>query len=260
MGNFAFGSKKKWSINKFHPLSQQSKLVFGFCRIYCHQVFPDSLKDICFRMLHIIDEWNKKLINPKSYAYAVKFNDLLPGSLKTFDMKSNVWQSIFGSIMIEKDQTFEWNLKILNIVYESHGWHEFTNNIMFGIIEINENMNVADLHSVNGRHEFWGACKYEIDFFVISSMAGKFCRDKRGIYEPHRDNYGYMWSNQDTITMRLDLTKTNGSLSFLLNGKDQGTAFDKIDVNKKYCMILCCQNNAGQPRDEKLPSNAFLLK
>ncbi len=45
----------------------------------------------------------------------------------------------------------------------------------------------------------------------------------------------------DIITMTLDMTQSkhpNGILSFEINNKKQGIAFDNIDINKAYCLAV----------------------
>ena len=38
--------------------------------------------------------------------------------------------------------------------------------------------------------------------------------------------------------MTLDLTKDQGTLSYKVNDKSFGTAFDDIDIEKEYCLTV----------------------
>ena len=59
--------------------------------------------------------------------------------------------------------------------------------------------------------------------------------------------YGVACPKNHILSMTLDLTETEskdyGTLSFGLNDKSFGTAFDDIDINKKYSMALAMFND-----------------
>ena len=50
-------------------------------------------------------------------------------------------------------------------------------------------------------------------------------------------------NKNDVLTMTLDLSGENGILSYKWNDKDLGVAFDIIDVNQQYCMVVCVYHN-----------------
>ena len=68
-------------------------------------------------------------------------------------------------------------------------------------------------------------------FYYYFSWSGKF------YYGEQQNKYGKIWTNQDTLTMTLDMTnKEGGILSFKVNEEDQGVATQNIDINQRYCM------------------------
>ena len=48
-----------------------------------------------------------------------------------------------------------------------------------------------------------------------------------------------------TLDMRTDGNQENGVLSFKLNDKDYGVAYDKIDMNKTYHMATAIYNSCA---------------
>ena len=53
------------------------------------------------------------------------------------------------------------------------------------------------------------------------------------------EEYAISCNDNDILSMTLDMTgQVNATLSFRINDKDYGIAFDQVDIAKKYCMIV----------------------
>merc|ERR1711994_230786 len=70
---------------------------------------------------------------------------------------------------------------------------------------------------------------YTYDGSLLSTLSGSNSK---------RKSYGLPWTGEDAITMTLDLTDQSGTLSFRINGQDQGIAFCDIDVSKQYILSV----------------------
>ena len=57
------------------------------------------------------------------------------------------------------------------------------------------------------------------------------------------DNYADKCNQNEIISMTLDMTGDEyGTLSFKIDDEEYGNAFDKIDIDKEYCMIVTLYN------------------
>ena len=181
--------------------------VYGFVRIYCsNQNIPTELKQLCLLMYFvIIDTWN-----------IVKSHNQL-----RFDCENNIcnfdnqsyWRHAMGSIIIKKGDMNTWKI---NITKES--------NLLIGITNIQTFQDKP----------FYVA---ESDSFGIHSRGGEKWAISQDL---HGENYAVTLHKNDIITMTLDIgqDKQYGKLSYKINDKDYGVAFDKIAKDGNYCLII----------------------
>ena len=198
--------------------------VYGFIRLYCLTCsIPNDLQRLCLLMyLDVFDRWNTKISDD-----GLEFDTNANTVKKTAD--GGNWKHGFGHLVIIKGDIQTWKIKISNDGQSS----ETVRNVLFGIIEYNE----TEQYKVGPLKPFcWedgGAAFYAADGKKVSTHYGT---NKFG------NGYGKKWGKDDIITMTLDMTNNNdkehGILSFKVNDTDYGIAFDTIDINKQYSMVI----------------------
>ena len=122
-------------------------------------------------------------------------------------------------MIITKGDTKIWRFRFL----------EENSDVIIGIV----NSTKRDKHA-KGLSPFM----HSMDF----DSCGIYTKDGR-IYSCKIDEYEKDYATRcdmnDILTMTLDMTGDEyGTVSFKMNDTDYGIAFDKIDVNKTYCMAL----------------------
>ena len=188
--------------------------VYGFIRVFSSSCdIPDVLKQICLSFYLIVsDLWNVELSNNK---FEID-NEQLTLKLNK-ESGTHGWPNAFGSLIITKGEYQIWKLKITND-------RESRRTVMFGVINVDSNL----IHS----NDF---CSREDGYGYYAWNGDKFDQGER-------DLYGVGWNEDDIITMTLDMTgevnKKYGVVSYKVNDDDQGIAFKKLDINKRYCMAV----------------------
>ena len=225
-------------------IAQELLLVHGFCRIYAeNNIIPEELNVLCWKMYFentATDKWNKQLILNHETVNIESRNEVMI----THNI-NHKWQTVFGSIILEKGQIQEWTLKVNHCTAK---W--MRNDIMFGIIECKNGINLDNIHDkkTNDLYCFKGLSKQEIDFLMYNP-------NNRNIFKRNKDyNMGCdansysskaSWERDTVITMILDLTKQRGILSYKIDGKVIGSPIQNIMVDRKYCMVVAISTKEG---------------
>ena len=209
--------------------SQAKKLqelsVYGFIRKY--SVLPEVLIELCLSFyLILIDEWNKEVCD-ESFTINNDTGELVSNG-------EEKWRNAFGSWIIKKGDTQTWIIKITN----ENPREDVARAFLYGIVQYTtqndiEKYNKNETYFTDGRLEF--GCGY--GFFSYSGCVQSNLITDYKAYGPDTCD------KNDVLSMTLDLSGNNGVLSYKLNDTPLGIAFDNIDVNKKYCMVVCVYFN-----------------
>eukprot|EP01084_Bolivina_argentea_P177841 307529_1 len=188
-------------------------LVYGFTRIYClPKDMPPELKQLCYQIylrLYAIDEWNNK-IRCKGLIFDGKNN-----IVKVDNSAQHQWLTAFGCKIVTKGQMMKW--KLTQAYFET----TLDNDTVIGIID-------ADQLSKT----IFGYFAAKNGGYGVFSYSGR--KNSNGLFE----HYASSWARTEVIEMTLDMKGQYGILSYTINGKDYGLAFDKIDINKGYCLAV----------------------
>ena len=205
-----------------HGKYLQELCVYGFIREYCNIDIPDVLKELCLSLyLIVIDQWNKKLSH-KTFA-------IDEASREIFSTVTGGRRHAFGSLIIGKGEIMIWSIKITN---DNPQRHDNNRAVMFGI------SNTSEIDNWNEKSGAYHFCDTEFNgsgygYYAWTGYTHTSLRAERNPYGPS-------WDKDDIITMTLDMTgKKYGVLSYAINGKDLGVAFDDIDIDGNYRMSVC---------------------
>ena len=200
----------------------QELCVYGYIRNHCNIDIPDVLKQLCLAMYLItIDKWSKQLSHA-SFQIDQENGHICPS------ISGGGWKHAFGSFLIKKGEIMTWSIKITNESIERLD----NRAVMYGISNISEN-------------DGWNKQSYGYHFCDLSFTGAGYGYDAwtgntQTSLTVQRNNYGPSWDKDDIITMTLDMSgQKYGVLSYAINGKNLGVAFDQIDIDDKYRMTAC---------------------
>ena len=232
--------------------------VYGYIREHCiiYEV-PQVLKELCYLFtIDPMDKWNC-FISSSDFIYSYHMN-LSNHICRLYNHKkdSNKWRNAFGSLIIKQNELQIWRLRIINIANsDQFGAGKLKRSVMIGIISIidrqeNVTKSTNDKNNKNDNeslivekqqnkmrlmNSYFCDTKYKKEFEAYAFYAydgNLFCTKHK------RRCYGSKWDRGDIITMTLDMTGKNGKLSFKINNKEQGVAFNDIDNTKQYCLAV----------------------
>eukprot|EP01084_Bolivina_argentea_P299087 515525_1 len=216
----AFMAYERAKQEKCHELC-----VCGYIRKHCIEYeVPQEVQQLCVSMYStIIDQWNGKIFDKELQFDTNNNTAYLPLSETV-----NGWCHAFGSLKIIKGQSQLWKFKA-NTRMPNINKHSEKNEIMIGIIDANQIEKLCDVFNFNAfTHTYNGYGIYGISGYKYNGRSIK--------------KYAKKINREHVITMCLDMTqkqnKNYGSLSYKINDKNYGVAFDKIDINKTYCMAV----------------------
>ena len=204
-------------------------IVDGFLRIHCskHYNYPMDIQQLClFMYFEVTDAWNIK-ISDETILIDTKNNIAYNAGATTYSF----WLDVVGTMIAKKGSMinkFIWKLKLLKNKQHS---------LFFGIID---------------RNTYYQHKGY---LFVFRDNGYGICTTNGKIYSKTalrtKNGYKYLHTKckcNDVIEMRLDMDMRHdqhpkyATLSYLINDKDYGIAFDKININKEYLMIVALYN------------------
>ena len=219
------------TIQKSTRLLKPELCVFGFIRrININQQIPIELIQICLSFwLSFRDKWNTE-ISHSSFTINNETGVIIPRPTSSY-----LAMNAFGSLIIEKGDIKTWKIKITNKYRLS------SMNGEFGIIEYD-----TSNQSIYKRMKFSAFCHQDNTIPAYSYALYNGSLRWTGSDVRYKA-YGKKCPKNNILSMTLDLTETeskqHGHLSFELNGKSFGIAFNDIDINKKYCMALAMFND-----------------
>ena len=204
-------------------------LVDGYIRqgieIFMNQVIPDELYQLCFvYWLHkVCDSWSSKfhqdnMIQINGDEITVLYNKYSLGSSKT-----NA-ETIYGNHVVENGSKFTWRLKMNEFGFSNSGMFELLRkslNPSIGIIKDNDQFLKE---SCPTRSQLWTSDGYGY------GLCGGNCalRPDNAIgFQLYRSECPKFNVNGDVIEVHLD--SINYTLSYTVNDKYCGIAFDNID-------------------------------
>ena len=232
-------------------LKQRKKLVIsGFARQNFNiNKIPSDIIQLLFLLYFDINtiicgSWNTKLSNAE-----LSFDRNNPNIFKVseskhaYDMNQHETRNAFGNIEVKAGELQQWKMKILaqyNLPFPNRG-----TSVQFGIIR-KDKISLDDDKSCDG---FWtqeyGGFAYDANGRKLGPGRFKAGAGYSAFVTEEGQYYGQKWGFNDTITITLDLT-TNytqngeqfGLLSFAVNDKDQGIAFDDIGIVNGEVYVL----------------------
>lgn len=187
-------------------------VVSGFIRIHCihRDNCPMDIQNICFLMYFQV--WDNQTSNKILSNYIICH----PCENKLYTS----WYDTVGTMSVIKGVSFIWKLKIL-----SQG-----RSLFIGIID-------KDTYK-----------QYEGYIFPNRDNGYGFCTTNGRIYSKtaFRTRQGVLYANKcnenDVIRMELNMRQLiqgkYGTLSYTINDRDCGVAFNQIDSNLQYLMIV----------------------
>ena len=188
-------------------------LSTGYIRQQIENVFklliPSEIKYLCFQFwfINVCDEWDKKFSNN---AYQID------GQCVTTNISiSEEYQaSAFGSHIVESG-IYSWIIKLNTDI----DW------ICIGVIQNDEKILKEYVNSAD--YEYYGGSLY-------SGGSTYFEESEKG--------YGCAFGDKDDIIeMTLDMNKH--TISYKINGKDYGIAYDKMR-HDKYRLVINCNGDS----------------
>ena len=203
------------------PRSRQEShtlCVYGYVRECCSLykiLIPDELIQICFVLYFIkSDCWNALLGNARDFEFKNE-NRIAK------QVGNNGWTNLYGSIIVRKGDIQIWKLMRCcdDDLIHNHG--------VLGIM--------ASTHSKTISNAYFTKATKEAH--AISMLTGTLQGSEYNKKSSWRHDGSSIYKG-DTITMTLDMTKENVTLSYKINEKDLGVAFNNIDIDKEYCLAL----------------------
>ena len=209
----------------------QELCVYGFIRMQCISDIPDALIQIILSMyLMVFDEWNKELSN-KWWRIDNKTGQIIANGNSVDKYEEREWKHAFGSFIIKKGEINVWKLRITN----KNPRNGANRAVFVGIINAEQNESHIKRYF----------CAHSMNNSVIGYGFYSYSGRKESSREVNKYRYkiggygGYAWDRNDIVTMTLDMTGTKyASLSFKVNDKDFGVAFQEIDINLEYRMVI----------------------
>lgn len=206
-------------------------LVHGYIRRNCivYEV-PQVLVELCSLMsVKLYEKWNEKISNSDFIFTQRLKSDGQICRLRKGQRSINKWRNSFGCVMVESGESHEWNLRIVNVASSAQfGSGRLKRSVMLGVV----NTSYPDIGALDS---YFCESKYQprVHGYAFYAYDGcVFCNKAK------KRKYGQPWDQNDVITVTLDLTQEKGRLSFKINDKAQGIAFDDIDTNHSYCLAM----------------------
>ena len=205
------------SVNKQKEL-EQNMTVYGFVR-RCDIEIPNVLIDLCLLFyLKVFDGWSVE-----------KGDERLK-----IDVDKNIvefygvsYLDAFGTLVMTKGDVESWTFSVSGIS---------THSIIRAAVGIAD---IAKLES-NEKEGSFGAPAKRVGIVYHAGLAKKYVSVCGWITK----KYGTKWRANEILTMTLDLTDDKyGKLSFKKDDEDMGVLYDKIDVNRTYCMGISVRSN-----------------
>ena len=136
------------------------------------------------------------------------------------------WQFAFGKLLIKKGMFMTWTFKLTGdnsgqgILFE-------TSIVLIGIMENNQISSDIKPHFIDKRYGGYAYYTHLADIKHNGWNVNK-C-------------YGEKCYPGAVVKMTFDMTQKenkHGVLSFVINNNDYGVAYDDIDIEREYCMII----------------------
>ena len=185
--------------------------IAGFLREYCSSnETPQELEQLIVLMYFIMmDEWNIKI--------AKETNQMLEFDAENQIVSSDAyrnWYRAFGSMTIKKVEINTWKFKMLTQNPDT----------MIGIVDTEMSKSKSIFQTDIG-YSFAYDSRFGLKTGLNCGMIGEV--------------YAQKCNQDDVITMILDMTGDEfATLSFKINDKEFGNAFDQIDMNRTYNMAV----------------------
>lgn len=192
--------------------------VDGYIRNWCSVydiIFPDELIKLIFLLYFIAcDTWDVSLGNASDF----DFED----ENRLGKNNNQGWRVLYGSIKVRNGATQTWKLQ--------RGDNDLKyKHCVIGVI------NVADTKTDISQNCYFADISQNAHGLDLEA---KRLQGPRG-YRIHNEIYiEELDINNDIISMTLDMTKDNVTLSYKVNDKDLGVAFHKLDNDKEYCLAI----------------------
>ena len=230
--------------NKLSTMESVNELlVHGFIRMYynVNDIPAELLQLVLAFYLILMDEWNMELSDTESLTINEHLNTIL-------SKKNVTWVNLFGTITVRKGQCQTWTVQTCKYDGNVKHW------ALFGIIDIEyDGKRLLSNKKVTGD---WNDTKIIIPKSICNEnycSYGYYSVDgnkwSKGIWSDYGKEWnlskgGYDEGRLQLISMKLDMSdRVNGKLSFVVDGEDQGIAFDNIDVRKVYRMFFGFYSN-----------------
>ena len=191
-------------------------VVHGFIREQYACDFPRVLQDLCVSMfIDAVDEWDWTRSDRELELVQNARICRVIARRKT----TNRWRSAFGSLSVRRGEIQVWRLRIVNEATSSKfGLTKQRRSVMIGVVSTSGCIDSTKSYFADPKHAAQGG-----DGYAYYAYDGNLVCTKS-----KRREYG--------LTMTLDLSGTNGVLSFKINDSAQGIAADDVDVTKEYCL------------------------
>ena len=216
-----FTKRKQNELRRISRAQRAENAIYGWIRGNCnnHKRIPIELLQLCFEMYFIkMDSWSQQLSDP---LFIIDKKALSLG-------KDGHYPNAFGDLVLSRGDFMEWKFEIKSTYCKKRP-------IAIGIIEADKARNDLD-------DDFRGRNHPGIGFYLYDGT--KCYNERMFIVQDQYAGYSSV-DGHDIVQMTLDLTGSNGVLSFK-SGKsadeeliNYGIAFDNIDVTKHYRMDVC---------------------
>ena len=177
---------------------------------------PQELIQLCFLLYFIsTDSWDTESGNALKFQFSNDNKIAIISKLQA-NNKAYGWRVIYGWINVKKGDIQTWKLK--------RCCDGDRNNGAIGIVTT-DTRNICDQFLTNRKRS---------EAYALAISSGKLNGPNAKTHQSER--YAPKILKDDIITMTFDMTGENGLLSYKYNQEDLGVAFDKIDIEKEYCL------------------------
>ena len=206
-------------------------IVSGYIRKQCdYYEIPQCLVDLCTTMfMTCTDMWLPNVSNAD-----LTFN----ASFSKFQLfaprRTNRWRTAFGSIIVGAGHKEQWRLRI-NREYQSSVYFQGIDakrprqTVMIGVIDEADTEFMASTNCYFSDSQYIDCTAYSFYAWDATLHCNKSMQ---------RRQYGIECGEGDMITIQLDMTNETGKISYWINDKEYGVAFDDVDVSKKYRLAV----------------------
>lgn len=207
--------ERRLKLLQQRPNRNFESLCFGFCRQISSKMLPDAVIPIIIVFALHSDRWDPEHIGSKLTISGIN------GDIIT--TKAEGYQSAYGSNNVSSGRHL-WTLKILKFVHNSlkgDAWWRLT----VGVVDASKESPTELYFSLN---------RYE---FVCVAYITRTDSDLQSQLGLNSDNkYGRVCKEDDIIGIDLDMDRK--TLSFLINGENQGVAFKDVDAQKEFKLAV----------------------